>query len=39
MSPATCEDVYLDCLDGILYLKDATLWGESIDAAIVIAPE
>jgi hypothetical protein len=30
---------YFDGLDGVFYLEDASLGGEGIDAAIVVAPE
>ena len=30
---------YFDGLDCVFYLEDASLGGESVDAAIVVAPE
>lgn len=38
MSPAASLLPYLDCLDGVLDLEDASFGREGVDAAIVIAP-
>lgn len=30
---------YFDSLDSVFYLEDTSLWRESVNAAIVVAPE
>jgi hypothetical protein len=39
MSRAACLWRYFDGFDGVFYLEDASLGGEGVDAAVVVAPE